>query len=173
MHSLPGRDWSSAKRLERWPPEPTVGGSSPSWRTRLNSMFSMRRLPIMEAFVVCVNWQMWTKRDKNRTQNRTQFLGDILGLFCIISCKQKPSRVMLWKVLVFLSPVCFFILLTYWISLWDSWRFVFSSDADADAATFAAKYYRIDQQFRGVSLEVFLPDLVWMINPLFRSYQDG
>ena len=59
--------------------------------------------------------------------NRTQFLGDILGFFCIISCKQNPSRVMLWKVLVFLSPVCFFILLTYWTSLWDSWRFVSSA----------------------------------------------
>ncbi len=131
------------QRGQRWPPEPKVAGSNPPWRTRLSPIFSMRRLPILEAFVVCTNGQMWTKRDKNRTQNRTQNLGDRLGLFCIISSKQKASRVMLWKVLVFLSPVCFFILLTYWTSLWDSWRFVSSSDADADGATFAAKYYRV------------------------------
>ncbi len=83
------------QRIERWPPEPKAEGSNPPWRTKLNSIFSMQRLPKLEAFVVCMNGQMWTKRDKNRTQNRTQFLGDILGLFCIISCKQKPSRVML------------------------------------------------------------------------------
>ena len=82
-------------QTERWPPEPKVVGSSPSWRTRLNLIFSIQRLPILEAFVVCTYGQMWTKRDKNRTQNRTQFLGDILGLFCLISCKRKPSRVML------------------------------------------------------------------------------
>ncbi len=61
-----------------WPPEPKVVGSSPSWRTKLNAIFSMRRLPILEAFVVCVIGQMWTKRDKNRTQNRTQ----IFSGFC-------------------------------------------------------------------------------------------
>ncbi len=27
----------------------------------------------MEAIVVCMYGQMWTKRDKNRTQNRTHF----------------------------------------------------------------------------------------------------
>ena len=61
------------QRIERWPPEPKAEGSNPPWRTKLNSIFSMQRLPILEAFVVCVKGQMWTKRDKNRTQNRTQF----------------------------------------------------------------------------------------------------
>jgi len=56
-------------------------GSSPSWRTRLNLIFSIQKLPILEAFVVCTYGQMWTKRDKNRTQNRTQlFLIDFAVL---------------------------------------------------------------------------------------------
>ncbi len=64
---------------QRWPPEPKVVGSSPSWRTRLNLIFSIQRLPISEAFVVCMNGQMWTKRDKNRTQK----LPGVYGTFSI------------------------------------------------------------------------------------------
>ena len=51
-----------------------VEGSNPPWRTKLISIFSIRRLPILEAFVVCTYGQMWTKRDNNRTQNRTRLL---------------------------------------------------------------------------------------------------
>ena len=60
------------QKVSRWPPEPKAVGSNPSWRTRLNVVFSKPRLPFLEAFVVCMNGQMWTKRDKNRTQDRTQ-----------------------------------------------------------------------------------------------------
>jgi len=43
----------------------------------------MRRLPISEAFVVCLNGQMWTKKDKNRSQNRTQKLPGVYGTFSV------------------------------------------------------------------------------------------
>ncbi len=33
----------------------------------------------MEAFFICTDGQMWTKKDKNRTQNRTQKLPGVYG----------------------------------------------------------------------------------------------
>ena len=43
----------------------------------------MQRLSKLEAFVVCMNGQMWTKRDKNRTQNRTQKSPGVYGTFSV------------------------------------------------------------------------------------------
>jgi len=41
--------------LERWPPEPKAVGSSPSWRTRLNSIEIAERLSLFESFFfICI-----------------------------------------------------------------------------------------------------------------------
>ncbi len=41
------KDW---RRGRRWPPEPKVGGSNPSWRTRLISIEIGEKLSIFEGF---------------------------------------------------------------------------------------------------------------------------
>ena len=42
-------------RIERGPPEPKLGGSSPSWRTRLNLIEIAERLSLFESFFfICI-----------------------------------------------------------------------------------------------------------------------
>ena len=95
-------------------------GSSPPWRTRLNLIFSIERLPILEAFFVSVIGQMWTKGDKNRTQNRTQLSAMFLLAvhFKVANfLSEQYSRINVFKILVFFSTVCFIISLTTGLTL--------------------------------------------------------
>ncbi len=107
-----------------------VEGSNPPWRTRLSLVFSIRRLPILEAFVVCLHGQMWTKRDKNRTQ--------VFGRYTWLVSPNKLQEETLPSYVV--KSTCFFItsLLLYITSLTGLHPEIvdvsfFPSDADADS----------------------------------------
>ena len=71
----------------------------------------------MEAFFVCVNGQMWTKRDKNRTQNRTQISGRGYAVISTevarFTAQEPASELMSSKLLAFFYIVCFIVTLTF------------------------------------------------------------